>query len=165
MFVSWLYLLVQQATRYRKWRFFGLYTFRPPATSALDRKMHIIMETTWQPMKPIPTSLLPLLSVPFYTRFDTNTKFGFVHCQVPGDVSFETNVLSLSIATLLNALVSRHIHIAGVVHSHGPRVLSYWKAQLYWLACMESRILVWTSYHITYEFIKVDICSWSWLYR
>ena len=94
MFVSWLYLLVQQATRYRKWWFFGLYTFRPPATSALDRKMHIIMATTWQPMKPIPTSLLPLLSVPFYTRFDTNTKFGFVHCQVPGDVSFETNVLS-----------------------------------------------------------------------
>ena len=40
-FVSKLCLLVRQATHYSKRRFFGLYTLRPPATSALDRKMHI----------------------------------------------------------------------------------------------------------------------------
>ena len=50
---------------------------------------------------------------------------------MPGADSFESKVLSLSSATPLNALVSRHIHVARLVHSDGAWVLSYWKAQLH----------------------------------
>ena len=58
----------------------------------------IIMEITWQPMKPLATSLFPLQSVPFCTCFDINMNFSLSidRCRVlslweQGAISFERN--------------------------------------------------------------------------
>ena len=37
----------------------------------------------------------------------------------------------------LNALASKHVHVARAVHSDGARVLSFLEAQLHWMACLE----------------------------
>ena len=134
--------------RYSKRWFIASFTFPPPATSALDRKIIIMQNQTGNHMTVNEAFInikISFIKCTILYRFCTNMTYSLStdNCRV----------MSLSSATPLNALVSRYVHAARPVHSDHARVMSYWEAPFHYLACLGIKCvtLVWIYCHAMYE--------------